>query len=229
MKAKPLKLPVPEPFLQTRQSLLIRLKDLEDQESWHDFFHTYWKFIYLVAIRSGLTDAEAQDVVQEAIIDVSRRMPQFDYDPARGSFKGWLCQLTHWRIKDRLRQRQRDQQRHVSPGEDTDATDGMADIPDPDFVPPEEWNEDWERNLLDAAIQRVKARVRPIQFHMFDLYTLKEWPIQQVTAALGVSAGQVHLAKHRLTAQIEKEFRILEARQDGLRSTGNHKPAQATC
>src|SRR5712692_4376750 len=53
-------------FIPTRRSLLARIKDLGDQESWHDFFNTYWKLIYGVAIESGLGETEAQGVGPEA-------------------------------------------------------------------------------------------------------------------------------------------------------------------
>jgi RNA polymerase sigma-70 factor (ECF subfamily) len=66
---------MPEPadtWLPTRRTLLSRLKNWDDQQSWREFFNTYWRFIYAVAIRSGLTDAEAQEVVQETVITVSK-------------------------------------------------------------------------------------------------------------------------------------------------------------
>ena len=51
-------------LIPTRWSLICRLKDWNDQVGWREFFDTYWKLIYSVAIKAGLTDAEAQDVVQ---------------------------------------------------------------------------------------------------------------------------------------------------------------------
>ena len=92
-------------LLPTRYSLLSRLKDYEDQESWRDFFETYWRLIYSTAIKAGLNDAEAQDVVQETILSVLRKIPEFEYDPQIGSFKCWLLQLTTWRIIDQRRLR----------------------------------------------------------------------------------------------------------------------------
>jgi DNA-directed RNA polymerase specialized sigma24 family protein len=77
-------------YLPTRQSLLQRLKNLDDQASWKSFFDQYWKLIYSVARRAALSDAEAQDVVQETIICVTKKIQGFSYDPAYGSFKGWL-------------------------------------------------------------------------------------------------------------------------------------------
>ena len=80
--------------LPTRHSLLSRLRDLGDDASWRTFFDTYWQLIYNVAHKSGLADADAQDVVQETVIAVARRMPEFRYDPAKGSFKQWLLLIT---------------------------------------------------------------------------------------------------------------------------------------
>ncbi len=92
-------------LLPTRRTLLSRLRDAGDQESWHEFFETYWRLIYRAAIHGGLHHAEAEDVVQETVLTVCRRIGQFRYDPAKGSFKGWLLQTTKWRIQDAWRSR----------------------------------------------------------------------------------------------------------------------------
>src|SRR6267142_6487584 len=92
-------------LIPTRATLIQRLKNWQDQSSWQDFFDTYWKLIYGVALKGGLTEAEAQDVVQETMISVAKHMPTFKYDRNIGSFKAWLLKLTRWRIIDQLRKR----------------------------------------------------------------------------------------------------------------------------
>src|SRR5512143_622133 len=84
----------------TRYSLLSRLQDWDDQESWRTFYDTYWRLIYTAAIKSGLSEPEAEDVVQETVISVAKDIHKFRRDRARGSFKGWLKNLTRWRIAD---------------------------------------------------------------------------------------------------------------------------------
>src|SRR5439155_297687 len=79
----------PEEIIPTRRSLLTRLKQWDDHESWKDFFDTYWKLVYGVAVKSGLNENEAQEVVQETVIAVAKKMHDFKYDPAVGSFKSW--------------------------------------------------------------------------------------------------------------------------------------------
>src|SRR4051812_22438504 len=80
-----------------------RLRDLEDNASWRVFFDTYWRLIYNVARKSGLSEDAAQEVVQETVIAVARKMPEFRYEAAKGSFKQWLLVVTRRRICDYLR------------------------------------------------------------------------------------------------------------------------------
>src|SRR6266446_48689 len=103
-----------DPFLLTRQSLLSRLKDWDDHESWRDFFDTYWRLIYGLAVKSVPTNTEAEDVVQETLLAVAKEMPDFKYDPARGSFKGWLLEITRRRIANQVRRRLK--HRHATAG-----------------------------------------------------------------------------------------------------------------
>jgi len=96
-----------KPFdsIPTRQSLLNRLKDWGVQACWQDFFDTYWQLIYNVAVKAGLTDTEAQEVVQETALAVAKNISEFKTDPAHGSFSAWLMRLTRWRIGDEFRRR----------------------------------------------------------------------------------------------------------------------------
>src|ERR687888_2272994 len=93
-------------LLATRRSLVERLADWGDQLRWQEFFDTYSRLIYSAGRKAGLTDAEAQEVVQETVITVAKSIDKLKYDPAIGSFKGWLLQITRWRIADQFRKRQ---------------------------------------------------------------------------------------------------------------------------
>jgi RNA polymerase sigma factor (sigma-70 family) len=209
----------PDILLPTRKSLLTRLKNWDDQEGWREFFETYWRLIYGVARKAGFNDAEAQDIVQETIIGVARKMKSFSYDPAVGSFKGWLMLNIRSRIADQLRKRNTAGRIFAgSPGEAGFATGaaGIEGIPDPG-VPEFErlYEEQWQRNLLEAALAAVKAQVSVRQFMMFDLYALKQQPMAKVTRALGANAAQVYLAKHRVGRLLKSEVSRLERRMNG--------------
>ena len=204
-----------EEFIPTRYTLLSRLQNWEDNESWKDFFDTYWRLIYSVARKSGLTEVEAQEVVQETVISVSKHIQKFKRDSKLGSFKGWLRNLTRWRIADQLRKRTR-----LAPAPDLpDPGDSalLESLPEmPDQSSDLRWEEEWHANLLQAAIDRVKLRVREEQYQIFDLQVLRHWPVSRITSTLGVSAARVYLAKHRVAALIKKEVRILKKRWEEI-------------
>lgn len=204
-----------EELLPTRWSLLSRLKNHDDQESWKCFFETYWQLIYGVALKAGLSEADAQDVVQETVVAVARNIGQFRTRPEAGSFKTWLLNITRWRILDHQRKHQRDQRLLAPTPGDTARTALIERVPNAGGDPLETiWNEEWERNLAAVALQRVKAQVSAKQFQIFDLYVLKQWPVLQVVKTLRIGPGQVYLAKHRVAALLRKEMKRLE-QEDG--------------
>jgi RNA polymerase sigma factor (sigma-70 family) len=194
----------------TRRSLVERLDNWEDRKHWQEFFDTYWKLIYSAARKSGLTDVEAQEVVQETIITVAKNVGKLRYDPAIGSFKGWLLNITRWRIADQFRKRQPTDLKRSHPRDDR-ATATIERVPDAAAVDLDSvWDKEWQENLLAAAVARVKKRVDPKQFQIFDCYVRKEWPAQKVAADLRVSVGQVYLARHRISALLKKEINKLQ-------------------
>src|SRR5438874_12803907 len=85
-------------MIPTRWTLIQRLKKWDDEESWREFFDTYWKLVYGTALKAGLTEVEAQEVVQETVISVCRNIGNFRATPEACSFKGLLLQLTRWSI-----------------------------------------------------------------------------------------------------------------------------------
>lgn len=201
-------------FLPTRRSLLSRLRNFDDAVSWRDFFDTYWKLIFNAALKSGLTPAAAEDVVQDTVITVARKMPEFRYDPARGSFKGWLLKTTKWRILDHVRKNKR----HAACEPIALAQEDLGpieNVPDPisemlDTL----WDQDWQQNLMEAAKQRVKRRAKPKHYQIYELHVWKQWPAAKVAKELKVSPAEVHLIKHRVGNLIKAEVERLE--KDGV-------------
>jgi RNA polymerase sigma factor (sigma-70 family) len=197
-------------LLATRRSLVDRLANWDDQRRWQELFDTYWKLIYSTARKSGLTDVEAQEVVQETVITIAKKIGELNYDPVVGSFKGWLLQITRWRIADQFRKREPENARRPRATDDCQ-TATMECVPDPNVIDLEAvWEKEWQENLFEAAIARLKKKVDPKQFQIFDCYVRKEWPAQKVAERLHVNIGQVYLARHRISALLKKEIKALE-------------------
>jgi len=194
-------------LIPTRASLLKRLPNLEDQASWNEFFNIYWKLIYGVARKAGLTDVEAQDVVQETMVSVIKHIPTFKYDPAIGTFKAWLLNMTRWRILDQLRKRLPVSNKK-SKDDSTVRTSMLEKVIDPKSEDLNTaWNKDWEQTLFEGARAKVKKRVDPQKYQIFDCYVRKEWPAEKVATIFGVSVEQVYMVKHRVMEMIRDEVK----------------------
>src|SRR5262245_51715676 len=97
----------PQSSLATRPSLLVRLRDWNQQTAWQEFANDYVPLLRNVARKAGLTETEADEVVQEALIAVAKKIREFKHAGNRGSFRAWLYQQARWRIADQFRNRGR--------------------------------------------------------------------------------------------------------------------------
>ena len=196
-------------LIPTRSSLLHRLKNWQDESSWQEFFNIYWKLIYGVARKAGMSDSEAQDVVQETLISVAKHMPTFEYDPSIGSFKTWLLNMTRWRIIAQFRNRQP----IADPGVVGSATrsDPLNALTDPNGLDLDAmWEAEWQSNLLHAAMENLRRRIDSQRFQIFDFNVNKEWPSEKVAKRFGVPIEQVYQIKYRVTEALRAEVIRLE-------------------
>lgn len=198
--------------IRTRRSLILRLQDWQDQRSWDEFYRTYWRLIYAVATKAGLRQDEAWDVVQETILTIAKQCRKGKYNPERGSFKAWLWQVTRWRIADQFRLRKKDTAILLSKEQELGNSDRIDDLPDPEGESFEAiWEREWQQNIMNAALERVKARVSPKQFQIYDYNVLQGLDALAVRQMLGVSLAQVYLAKHRVGHILRKEIEYIRS------------------
>ncbi len=214
-------MPTEEPSsLQTRPSLLNRLKTGDDTASWQEFYRLYGKLVRDFSIQAGLTDTEADEAVQETAIAMARHLPEYRYDPKVCRFKTWLLNQASWRIKDQLKKRKQGSGTmnppvHAGetsqPVDETERTSTLHRIPDTKATDLDAaFEEQWRKNLFAAAMERVKDKFDLKQFQIFDLLALKGWSAAEVSRSLGVSLANAYVTRHRVAAAIKKEAARLE-------------------
>jgi len=215
--------------VQTRASIVRGLQS-GDEDRWQEFYRLYAPVLRSFALRAGLTETEADEVVQETCIGVAKSIGEFHYDPKVCRFKSWLLNLASWRVKNQFTQPQRwDERVHKSAGEPVQGAAGLAALSQNDNQrtatierlsdPARQtfdtiWDNEWRTNLLNAALEKVRSQFSATQFQIFDLNALKEWPAGEVARSLGVSLGNVYLTKHRVSAALKKELERLERQLD---------------
>jgi RNA polymerase sigma-70 factor (ECF subfamily) len=183
--------------LHTRPTLILRIRDAEDAEAWQTFVDTYGPLIYRYARQRGLQDADACDITQEVLAEVSRCARRFEYQPERGRFRDWLGTVTR-------RQLGRFWQKQGTAGPGDAALEQLAAAPDEG-----EWVAEFHAHVLRTAVERVRPHFEETTWRAFELAWLENRPAAAAAAEMGVPIETVYVAKSRVLKRLEEEVMLL--------------------
>src|SRR5438270_2635116 len=136
----------------TRPSLLVRIRDAQDGPAWAQFVDLYAPLIYGFARKHGLQDADAADLAQDVLRAVSVAVRRLDYDPRRGTFRGWLFTF----VQNKLRNFLAGRRRHEQGTGDTDVHNLLQAQPAPEDDRAASWDQDYERRIFAWAAGQVR-------------------------------------------------------------------------
>jgi RNA polymerase sigma factor (sigma-70 family) len=200
----------PGSTLRTRPTLLFRVRDWQDRASWEEFHRLYRRLVYGRALRAGLAHADAEEVAQAVFQSVAESIKDFDANPARGSFRGWLMKITQRRIADKFESLRKNPAlpaaRRADAAPRTATVERLPAPGDDD----DEWDREWQEQVMAAAMARLARRANPAHFQAFELYVRQDWPVLRVAQAVGLNPATVYLVAHRLTRQLKAEAEQLQ-------------------
>jgi len=197
--------------LRTSWTLVARLKNLGDQDSWAVFDELYRPLILSVALKAGLSEDEAKDVVQETMASMAKYIENFLAAPEHGSFRGWLLKIARRRICDQFQKRLPVTASNGPPTDATARTPTVERVPDRDEADLEALcDEEWARHLRETAMKELQLTVKPEQYQIFHLLVLEQRPIEEVARMVGRSRAQIYLIKHRVSHALKKIAKRLE-------------------
>jgi RNA polymerase sigma factor (sigma-70 family) len=192
--------------LETRATLLIRLRDASDQEAWRLFASIYTPLVYRYAMKNGLQDADAADVAQETMCNVVRVIRDFEYDPKRGSFRGWLLTV----VRNTLRKRHRKAQHQALGSGDTQVHSLLQQSPDPSPDSDEEWDREYELWLFHKVAKWIKEEFQSKTWDAFWKTTVEGQEVTSVASELSMTPGAIYIARSRVLARIRTEIEKIE-------------------
>jgi RNA polymerase sigma factor (sigma-70 family) len=195
----------------TRVTLLTRIRDGRDVEAWREFVQLYGPVVYRFARNRGLQDADAADLMQDVLRSVARNAYRMEYNPARGTFRGWLYTVTRNKIYNFLSS-QRNRPRGTG---DADAQERLDATPARDEEGPDaEWEKEYQRRLSARAMERVKNEFQIATWQAFWQTAVDGKSAAEVGPVLKMSAGAVYVAKSRVLARLREEVRKLMEAED---------------
>jgi RNA polymerase sigma-70 factor (ECF subfamily) len=184
--------------METKPSLLVRVRDPLDAEAWRTFVALYAPLIYRYGRRRGLQDADAADVTQEVMGEVARAIRAFEYQPKRGRFRDWLLVIARRRLIRFFENQARRPAAGLGP-----------ELPEPteDSGPDQEWNEAFNARVLHLALQRIRPHFEVSSWRAFERVWMERRPAAVAAEELSLSIEAVYMAKSRILRRLEEEVR----------------------
>lgn len=197
----------------TRVTLLARIRDGRDADAWREFVGIYGPVVYRFARNRGLQDADAADLMQDVLRSVARNAHRMEYDPSRGTFRGWLYTVTRNKIYNFLN----GQRNRPRASGDTDAHERLDATPSRDGDGPEaEWEREYQRRLSGRAMELVKDEFQPATWQAFWQTAVEGKAAAEVGAGLKMTPGAVYVAKSRVLARLRDEVRRMMDDEDNV-------------
>jgi RNA polymerase sigma-70 factor (ECF subfamily) len=189
----------------THPSLLLRIRDAGDRQAWSEFVEVYAPLVYGFARKHGLQDADAADLTQDVLHAVSSAIGRMDYDPQRGSFRGWLFTIVRQRLHHAIRR----QRRECRGSGSSSAQIALNAVPAPEDQRAL-WEEEYEGQLFSCAAARVRGEFQDSTWRAFRLTAVEGKSGKEAARALGMTIAAVYLAKRRVLTRLKEEVRRLQ-------------------
>lgn len=202
----------------TRVSLILRLRHPDDAAAWQEFIEIYQPLVFRLARSRGLQEADALDTTQEVLARVAGAINRWNPDPEKGSFRGWISQITRNLVIQFLRTKNR------RPFTSDDSSIEQLIAATPDSSPESEWFDlEHERQVFAWAAEKIRTSFRTQSWQAFWMTAVQNRPADEVAQELGISKGAVYIARSRVMARlkdkVQNHSRLLELQPDHLSIT----------
>lgn len=183
----------------TRPSLLLRIRNRDDDAAWGTFDGIYRPLLQRYALACGLSQSDAEDVVQHCMAAIHEKIGAFDYDPEKGRFKAWLRTIVQNRVRNLVRDRKEQGNR-----------DGQIDrLESREQSPEDVFDQLWMQEHLWHCLEQVRKDVEETTYRAFQMYVLEQQPIEEVCRELNMRSNLVYTIKWRLTDKVAERMREL--------------------
>lgn len=194
----------------TRVSLLLQLRDGTNHAAWREFLQLYGPVVYGFARKRGLQDADAADLMQDVMRSVSSSIGRLEYDPSRGTFRGWLFTVTRNKVFNFL------SARRIRPRSAGDtATNRLLEAhPEQNDGIDDDWELEFQRRIAALAMDRVKSEFQEKTWRAFQLTAVEGIGAAEAGKQVGLSPGAVYVAKSRVLARLKTEVELLRQQEE---------------
>jgi RNA polymerase sigma factor (sigma-70 family) len=187
---------------ETSESLLARLRDADDAAAWERFVLVYRPAVYRLARRRGLQSADAEDLAQQVMGNVSRAIGGWRKDAARGSFRSWLFRVARNACVNAVERGPRDAARGG-----TSMEQQLQQWPAADDSLDRLIEDEHQRAVFRGAAEDVRSEFEEATWLAFWLTTIDGLSVEQASDALGKSVGSIYTSRSRVMRRLKEKVR----------------------
>ena len=192
-------------MLATSHSLLERLHDRADAQAWQRLLTVYEPWLRGWLSRRELQPADVEDVLQDILVVVSEKLPQFAHNGQTGAFRAWLRMILTNQVRYFLRGK-RNQEALISP---QPLTAWLEQLADPNSALSRQWDQEHDQQIVRRTLASIRAEFNQTTWQVFQMLVLQEHPVAEVAQHFGITANAVYVAKARVLARLREELRGL--------------------
>jgi RNA polymerase sigma-70 factor (ECF subfamily) len=198
---------------ETSLSLLDRLQNHDDPETWHRLVSLYAPLLRGWLKKYDVQDSDIDDLVQEVLLTVSKDLKLFEHGGNPGAFRSWLRTI----LVNRLRNFWRARGRRPQAGGDSDLDRRLNQLEDPASQMSQIWNREHDRHVMRQLLVLVEPHFEPKTWQAFSLVAMEGRPPQEVAAELDLTLNSVFIAKSRVLSRLRQEVNgLVESSSDYL-------------
>ena len=201
---------------ETRPSLLLRLRDPQDEPAWREFLEIYEPLIERLGRRRGLQDADVRELVQDVLLAVAGAIDRWEPSRERGLFRGWLATVTRNLTVNLLKR----EARHPRGSGDSNFQELLEQHPDPKCGTTALFDLEYRRQIFQWAAERIRHEFQPSTWSAFWETCVEQRSVESVVAEFGLTRGAVYVSQSRVMARL-REFVI--QREDQTASVGRNQ------
>jgi len=186
--------------LNTRQTLLLKIRDTGDSRSWSEFVEIYTPLLYNYFMARGLNDADAADLGQEVMRSVAKAISRFDYDSEQGSFRSWLYTIARNQLNNLFKKSAR-QPKNAG---QTELSNVVNKLEDEEGNMEAYWELEHRRRMFEWAATQIRSNYETQTWEAFERLALRNEDPSAVAKSLNMNLGTVYVAKSRITAKLRE-------------------------
>ena len=190
---------------ETSHSLLLRVRNAEDEAAWAEFSEIYRPVIFRLALQKGMQHADAEDLAQQVLVAIAGAVNRWEPDNGRARFRTWVRRIAENAILNALTRGVPDK------GSGNEIVRAFLHErpakcgPDSDLLRTE-----YRREIFTLAARRIRDEFSDTTWDSFWLTAVEGMDINDAARQLERSRGSVYASRSRVMKRLRQKVEELQ-------------------